>query len=105
SGSAKATFVVGNQAPKADKKEEAKPSPPAPGDENKPDETTFYARDASKPYVVTIEKSLADDLKKTVDDYRRKDIFEMRAFSATHVEITRGKDKVVFDRVKGQGDN
>jgi hypothetical protein len=106
-GSAKATFLVGAQAPKPEKKEEPK-TPPAPGDENKPDDTTFYARDASKPVVVTVEKSLADDLKKTVDDYRRRDTFEMRAFSATHVEITRGpgnKEKLVFDRVKGQGDN
>jgi hypothetical protein len=104
-GSAKATFIVGSEAPKPEKKEEPKPTPPLPGDENKPDETTFYARDASKPVVVTIEKALADDLKKSVDDYRRKDIFEMRAFSATHVEITRGKDKLVLDRVKAQDAN
>ena len=81
-GSAQATFVVGGRA----------------------DDDTVYARDGSKPTVVTVEKSLAEDLKKTVDDYRRHDIFESRAFSATHVEITRGSQKLVLDRVKGTGD-
>jgi hypothetical protein len=70
----------------------------------KADDDTVYARDGSKPAVVTVEKSLAEDLKKTVDDYRRHDIFESRAFSSTHVEITRGGQKLVLDRVKGQGD-
>jgi len=55
--------------------------------------------------VVTVEKSLAEDLKKGVDDYRRKDIFESRAFTATRVEITRGSQALVLDRVKGQGEN
>lgn len=82
-GSARATFLVGGKA----------------------DDDTVYARDASKPTIVTVEKSLADDLKKGVDDYRRKDVFESRAFSATHVEIARGSQTLVLERVKGQGEN
>jgi hypothetical protein len=54
---------------------------------------------------MTIESSLADELKKSADEYRRKDVFEFRAYNANHVEITRGDQKAVFDRVKGQGDN
>ena len=64
-----------------------------------------YARDVSKPVVVTVDKSLADDLKKTADDYRRKDAFEFRAFNATRAEFTRGAQTVAFERVKGQGEN
>jgi hypothetical protein len=85
-GSAKATLLVGGKA----------------------EATTVYARDASKPAVVTIESSLVDDLKKGADDYRIKDLFQFRAYNANHVEITRGDQKVVFDRVKppaGQGEN
>lgn len=64
-----------------------------------------YARDLSKPVVVTVEKSLAEDLKKGAEDYRRKDAFEFRAFNATRAEFTRGSQTVAFERVKGQGEN
>jgi hypothetical protein len=35
-----------------------------------------------------------------VEDYRRKDIFDFRAFNATHMEFTRGGKTIVFDRTK-----
>lgn len=64
-----------------------------------------YARDMSKPLVVTVDKTFAEDLKKGLDDFRRKDAFEFRAFNATNAEFTRGDQKVSFERVKGQGEN
>lgn len=70
----------------------------------KADDNTIYARDASKPLVMTVESSLADELKKGPDDYRRKDIFEFRAYNANRVELTRGGQTMVFEKVKGQGD-
>jgi hypothetical protein len=82
-GSARATLLIGGKAA----------------------DNTVYARDASKPAVVTVESALADDLKKGADDYRRKDLFEFRPFNATHIEIARNGQTVVLDRVKGQGDN
>ena len=82
-GSARATLLIGGKAT----------------------DTTVYARDASKPAVVTVESALMDDLKKGADDYRRKDLFEFRAYNANRVELIRGKDVVVFERVKGQGEN
>ena len=82
-GSAKTTLLVGAKAP---------------------DGNTLYARDASKPAVVTIESSLLDDLKKGADDYRRKDLFEFRPFNATHIELTRNGQTVVLDRQKGSGE-
>ncbi len=81
-GSSKATLEIGGKA----------------------DDNTVYARDAAKPMVVTIDKSLADDLAKGADDYRVKDLFQFRAYNANHVEITRGDQKLVLDRVKGEGD-
>jgi hypothetical protein len=69
-------------------------------------EDAVYARDASKgSVVVTLDKSVADDLKKSADDYRRKDVFEFRAFNATRVEFTRGSQTITLERVKGQGNN
>jgi Domain of unknown function (DUF4340) len=82
-GSARATLVVGGKA----------------------DDTTVYARDTSKPLVMTIESSLADELKKTADDYRRKDLFEFRPYNANRIEITRNGTTVAFEKVKGEGQN
>ena len=79
-GSAKAAFEIGGKAT----------------------DDTVYARDAGKTTVVTVEKGLLDDLKKQRDDFRRHDVFESRAFSVTHIEITRGSQKLVLDRVKGK---
>ncbi|PYR39412.1 MAG: hypothetical protein DMF93_14220 [Acidobacteria bacterium] len=70
----------------------------------KASDNTVYARDASKPAVVTVESSLVDDLKKDADSYRRKDLFEFRPFNATHIEMSRNGQTIVLDRVKGQND-
>jgi hypothetical protein len=69
----------------------------------KSDDNTIYARDASRPVVMTVETALADDLKKGADEYRRKDVFEFRAFNATHIEFTRSGQTVAFDKVKNTG--
>ncbi len=83
SGSSRATLVFGAKAP----------------------DNTVYARDASKPAVVTVDGTLVDDLKKGGDDYRRKDLFEFRPYNVTHIELTHNGQTVVLDRVKGTGDN
>jgi hypothetical protein len=82
-GSAKATLLIGGKA----------------------EANAVYARDASKPAVVTVEGSLLDEVKKGADDYRRKDLFEFRAYNATHVEITRNGQTYVFERVKSGTEN
>jgi len=109
--------IVGDQATPADLKKYGLEKPEATVNINagsaratlliggKANDTTVYARDASKPAVVTVESALMDDLKKGADDYRRKDLFEFRAYNANRVELKRGNDVVVFEKVKGQGEN
>jgi len=109
--------IVGDQATPADLKKYGLEKPEATVNINagsaratlliggKATDTTVYARDASKPAVVTVESALMDDLKKGADDYRRKDLFEFRAYNANRVELKRGNDVVVFEKVKGQGEN
>jgi hypothetical protein len=82
-GSARATLLVGKPAPEG--------------------KTGVYAKDASRPAVALVGKDLADDLQKSVSDLRRKDIFEFRSFNTTRLEITRGTDHYVFEKVKGTG--
>lgn len=62
---------------------------------------TLYAKDASKPLVMTIDSSLVDELKKGPDDYRRKDLFAFRAYDANRIELTRNGQTVAFDKIKG----
>ena len=69
----------------------------------KTEENTIYARDTSRPMVMTVETALADDLKKGADDYRRKDIFEFRAFNASRLEFTRNGQTVAFEKTKNTG--
>ena len=83
SGSARATLLVGN----------------------KTDENAFYARDSSRPMVFVIDGALAQELGKGPDEYRRKDVFEMRAFNVNRVELTRGGQTSIFEMTKGAGDS
>jgi hypothetical protein len=71
---------------------------------SKADDGAVYVRDQSKPAIMTAESALVDDLKKGVDDYRLKDIFAFHAFNASRLEVARDGRTVVFERVKGDGD-
>jgi len=66
---------------------------------------TLWARDPSKQAVFSIGNGLAEELRKSSTDLRRKEIFEFRPFNTTRFEITRGKDVRTFERVKGTGAN
>ncbi|MDO8835337.1 MAG: DUF4340 domain-containing protein [Vicinamibacterales bacterium] len=57
---------------------------------------TFYARDAARPMVFTVEKGLVDDLLKRADDYRPKDVFEFRAFMASRLVVVKDGATMTF---------
>ena len=67
---------------------------------SKKDDGSMYARDLSRPAIFTVEATLLDELKKTPDDLRRKELFEFKSFSAQHVEITYGGQTYAFDKPK-----
>jgi len=66
-------------------------------------EGDVYAKDASRSFVFTIEKALADDLSRNPADFRSKDVFAFRAFTGTRLEITRAGKTIAFERKKGSG--
>jgi len=68
------------------------------------DDQSVYARDPSRPMIVTVEKSLADDFKKKAEDFRRRDVFDFRAFNASRAELSWGGKSMVLERVKTEGD-
>jgi hypothetical protein len=63
-----------------------------------------YAREAAKPSVVTVDKSLVDELKKSPEDYRQREVFSFRAFNATRAEFTWSGKSIVMERVEAAGD-
>ena len=66
------------------------------GDENP--ETTFYARDAARNLVFTIDAALVDDLARGADAYRQKDLFDFRPFNATALTIVRDDRTIRFEQ-------
>lgn len=66
------------------------------------DNAETYARDRSKPAIVMVAPTIVSDLNKALNDFRRKEVFDARSFSAKHLEITRGTEKLVLDKATGQ---
>jgi len=62
----------------------------------------LFAKDASRPLVFTIAPVLKDDVIRTVADFRRKDLFDGRAFTATKVEFKRGAETITLEKSKGK---
>jgi hypothetical protein len=65
-------------------------------------EGAVFARDLSKPVIVTIESALVDELKKAPADYRQKDLFDARAFNANRLELLRNGVTTTFEKVKSK---
>ena len=63
-------------------------------------EGAVYAKDLSRPTVFTVESSIVDELKKDLSEYRQKDLFDARSFSATRVEIVRAGQTHAFEKTK-----
>ncbi|HKY21008.1 MAG TPA: DUF4340 domain-containing protein [Vicinamibacterales bacterium] len=66
---------------------------------------SVWARDPSKAAVFSVNNGVAEELKKTPAELRRKEVFDFRPFNTTRFEIARGKDIRGFERVKGTGEN
>ena len=64
-----------------------------------------FARDLSRAMVFTVDESMATDMAKGADDYRRREVFDFRGFTAKEVVLTRGGQTVTLAKVKGTGEN
>jgi hypothetical protein len=62
----------------------------------------LFAKDSSRPLIFTIAPVLKDDVIRSVADFRRKDLFDGRAFTATRAEFKRGTETVVLEKSKGK---
>jgi hypothetical protein len=67
----------------------------------KKDDGTLYARDLSRPLVFTVDATLAADLEKKPQDFRVKDVFAFRSYSALGVDVTRAGTTYSFAKSTG----
>lgn len=65
----------------------------------------FYARDASRNLVFTVDQAFVDELRKAPHTFRPKDLFDFRTFTGDRLEIARGDSSTVFERLKREGEN
>ncbi len=63
---------------------------------------TRYARNADGAGIFTVGENLLTDLRKGGDDFRRRDLFDFRAFTGTRIDLTRGEDTLTLEKVKGK---
>jgi hypothetical protein len=63
-------------------------------------EDAVFAKDQSRPAVITVDKSLADDLKKDVGDFRQHDLFDARSFNVTRIDVVRGAETFSLEKTK-----
>jgi hypothetical protein len=61
----------------------------------------IYAKDAARPMVFSVAPTLYTDLIRDVQDFRRKDLFDLRSFTASRVEFRRGGETIVLEKAKG----
>jgi hypothetical protein len=62
----------------------------------------LHAKDSSRPIVFTIAPILREDVIRSVSEFRRKDLFDGRAFTAAKVEIKRGAETIALEKSKGK---
>jgi hypothetical protein len=67
-------------------------------------EGTRYAKDSNRPLVFTVGDNLITDLRKDVGEFRRKDLFDFRAFTAERVEFTLNGAAIAVEKSKGKDD-
>ncbi len=60
-----------------------------------------YARDLSRPMVFLMDTAFFTELQHGASDYRRKEVFDFRAFSARRIVLTRGADTLTFEKKRG----
>ncbi len=63
---------------------------------------TRYAKSSTGTGIITVGENLLTDLTKGGDDFRRKDLFDFRAFTGTRIEIVRGADTLTLEKVTGK---
>lgn len=71
----------------------------------KEDDSHFFARDLSRPIIFSVDRSLLDALTKKADDFRVKDVFAYRSFTALGLDVTADGQAYTYAKKKAEGEN
>jgi hypothetical protein len=69
----------------------------------KTENAVVFAKDSTRSMIFTVAPTVKTDLFKELGDYRRKDLFDARSFTASKVEIRRGADTLAFEKKSQNG--
>jgi hypothetical protein len=69
----------------------------------KTENAVAYAKDSTRSMIFTVAPTLKTDIIKDVADYRRKDLFDSRSFTATRLELHRGTETMVLEKKMQNG--
>lgn len=70
----------------------------------KEDDTHFFARDLSRPLIFSVDKALLDAVLKKTEDFRVKDVFAFRSFTASGLDVASGGATYSYAKKKGEGE-
>jgi hypothetical protein len=59
-----------------------------------------YAKDQSRPLILTIDSAIVAEVTKDAGEYRQKDLFDARTFNSTRLEIVAGSQAIAFEKTK-----
>jgi hypothetical protein len=63
----------------------------------------IYARDSTRSLIFTVAPTIKTDVIKDPGDYRRKDLFDARSFTASKVELRRGAETITLEKKTQNG--
>ncbi len=67
------------------------------------DNAETYAKALGSPAIVMVAPTIVTDVNKAIDDFRRRELFDVRSFSAKRLQITRGNDTLTFAKTSADG--
>jgi len=62
------------------------------------DNAETYARETSKPAILMVAPTIVGDLKRNLDEFRRREVFDLKSFSTTRLQVQRGPESMSFEK-------
>lgn len=69
----------------------------------KTENAVIYAKNSTRPMIFTVAPTVKTDAIKELGDYRRKDLFDARSFTANRVELHRGTETITLEKKTQNG--
>lgn len=67
------------------------------------DNAETYAKTLGAPTIMMVAPTIVSDVNKTIDDFRRREVFDSRAFSTKRLQVTRGAETLTFTKTSADG--